>query len=245
MRGLGTLINIFTVLIGGSLGLALGESLSDRLQGAVMRGLGLITLVIGTRMALETLNVFIPMASVVLGGLVGTGLGIEKSLNDLGDELKAKTSSLFFSDWGSGDFTKGFVTASLVFCVGPMTVLGAIEDGLTGNFKLLAIKAGLDGFAAMAFASAMGVGVLFSVLTLILYQGGLTFLAALVGKSILGESLASSPAINELSATGGILIIAIGITLLEIREMKVGNYLPAIFFAPAFVALLGLFGISL
>lgn len=196
-------------------------------------------------MAFGTQNVFIPMASVVIGGLLGEWWQIESRLNGLGDRLKESFSSLIGRTGKSKLFSKGFVTASLVFCVGPMTVLGAVQDGLIGDFKLLAIKSGLDGFAAMAFATTLGAGVLFSVLTLIFYQGGLTFLAYALSSGLTSEGVANSLAVSELSATGGILIIGIGLMLLEIKEVRVSNYLPAIAIAPIIVGLLSLFGISI
>ncbi len=245
MFGTGTLINIATVFIGGTIGVTLGDKLSEDLQNIVMKGLGLVTLVIGFRMALDTQNIFIPMTSVAFGGLLGELGRIKSRLDKLGEGLKSGFLRLSSSGSTKASFTKGFVTASLVFAVGPMTILGAIQDGLTGNFKLLAIKSGLDGFAAMIFASTLGVGVLFSIFTLIFYQGGLTLLAFFARGSIGAEQVAESVAVGELSATGGILIVGIGLALLEIKDVKVSNFLPAIFLAPAIVYCLSLFGISL
>ena len=245
MIGTGTIINIATVLVGGTVGLLVGERLSENLEDIVMKGLGLITLVIGFRMALGTENVFIPMASVVFGGLIGELAGIKSKLDSLGDYLKRWMVHVFPSTSSEGDFTKGFVTASLVFAVGPMTFLGAIQDGLTGNFQLLAIKSGLDGFASMIFASTLGVGVLFSIFTLIFYQGGITLLAFFARGGLGPEQVSNSLAVGELSATGGILIIGIGLALLEIKDVKVSNFLPAILFAPALVLLLSLIGVNL
>nr|AGF92837.1 membrane protein containing DUF554 [uncultured organism] len=245
MPGIGTLINIITVLIGGTVGLLLGERVSENMKEAVMRGLGLLTLVLGFRMALGTENIFISMGSIVFGGILGTWWQLETRLDELGDRFERRFEQTVGEFGGSGNFSKGFVTASLVFCVGPITVLGAIEDGLVGNFKLLAIKSGLDGFAAMAFASTLGVGVLFSVITLIVYQGGLTYAAALFSGTLAGVDVSNSLAVNELSATGGILIIGIGLLLLEIADLKVSNYLPALFIAPLIVGLLTTFGITI
>lgn len=245
MAGIGTLINIATVLIGGTVGLLAGKKFSKQMQSTVMRGLGLVTLIIGFRMALETQSIFIPMASIAIGGLLGEWGQIKSRLDALGTYMESKFNQLSrFSSIGE-DFTKGFVTASLVFAVGPMTFLGAIQDGLAGNFRLLAIKSGLDGFAAIIFASTLGVGVLFSVLTLIVYQGGITFVAAVARVSLGAEMITDSLAIVELSATGGILIVGIGLALLEIKDVKVSNFLPAIFLAPAIVLILTFFGISL
>ncbi|MBS3813113.1 MAG: DUF554 domain-containing protein [Candidatus Acetothermia bacterium] len=245
MVGLGTIINIITVIVGGSIGLLVGKGLSDNLRDIVMKGLGLVTLIIGFRMALDTKNIFIPMASMVFGGLLGEWWGIKAGLDHLGESMKRASTRLFSATGGDDTFSEGFVTASLVFAVGPMTVLGAIQDGLTGNFKLLAIKAGLDGFAAMVFAATLGIGVLFSIFTLIVYQGGLTAVAALARGSLGAEEVANSLAVGELSATGGILIIGIGLALLEIKDVRVSNFLPAIVLAPVIVILLSAFGVGL
>ena len=245
MPGIGTAINIVTVLIGGTTGLLLGEKVSEDIKDIVMKGLGLLTLVLGFRMALETTNIFISMASIVFGGILGTWWKLEARLDNLGDYFELRFANLIGNLGVDGSFSKGFVTASLVFCVGPITVIGAIQDGLTGNYKLLAIKSGLDGFAAMAFASTLGAGVLLSILTLIIYQGGLTFVAALFSGTLSGIDVSNSLAVNELSATGGILIIGIGFLLLEISDLKVSNYLPALFIAPTIIGLLSVFGINI
>jgi len=245
MVGTGTLINIITVIIGSTVGLLAGKRLSQNLQDIVMKGLGLITLVIGFRMALDTQNIFIPMGSVVLGGLLGELGSIKARLDGLGDYLERAFLKIIPVDSPDGDFTKGFVTASLVFAVGPMTFLGAIQDGLTGDYKLLAIKAGLDGFASMIFAATLGVGVLFSIFTLFFYQGGITLLAFFARSGLSTEEVSSSLAVGELSTTGGILIIGIGLSLLEIKDVRVSNLLPAILLAPVIVLILSSFGVSL
>ncbi|MFB6291385.1 MAG: DUF554 domain-containing protein [Candidatus Bipolaricaulia bacterium] len=245
MIGTGTVINIVTVIIGSTVGLLVGKKLSEDLEDIVMKGLGLITLILGFRMALDTQNIFVPLGSVVLGGIIGELGMIKTRLDGLGDYLERIFLKLLPADSPDGDFTKGFVTASLVFAVGPMTFLGAIQDGLTGNFKLLAIKAGLDGFASMIFAATLGVGVMFSVFTLFFYQGGITLLAFFARGGLEAEQVANSLAVGELSATGGILIIGIGLSLLEIKDVKVSNYLPAILLAPAIVVILSSFGVSL
>jgi uncharacterized membrane protein YqgA involved in biofilm formation len=138
-----------------------------------------------------------------------------------------------------GRFSEGFVTASLVFCVGPMTILGAIQDGLSGDFSLLAIKSVLDAFTAMAFASTLGIGVLFSAVTVLVYQGGITLLAGVA------DTLLTAPMIAEMTATGGVLILAIGLLLLDIKRIRVANLLPALVIAPAIVALLTALGLPL
>jgi uncharacterized membrane protein YqgA involved in biofilm formation len=170
--------------------------------------------------------VLIVMGSILVGGIIGELVGIERGLDRLGEMLKERFGR------GQARFTEGFVVASLVFCVGPLTILGSIQDGLTGDYQLLAVKSLLDGFAALAFASALGWGVGFSVLVILVYQGGLT-----LGASFLAGAF-SEAMIAAMSATGGVLILGIGLRLLELRRVRVANLLPALVLAPAAVALL-------
>jgi uncharacterized membrane protein YqgA involved in biofilm formation len=245
----GTLINVATVLIGGTLGTVMGNRLPDKARETVMHGLGLVTITVGLSMALKTQNVLIVMFSVLFGGILGEWWGIEAALEGVGAALQRRFQQHFPADpalhsgQGSGGssghppppatrFIQGFVTASLVFCVGPMTVLGSIQDGLSGNYQLLAIKSLLDGFAALAFASSLGAGVLFSAVTVLIYQGALTLTAGLV------QQLLTEPMITEMTATGGVLIMGIGLILLDLKRVRVGNFLPAIFIAPVIVAAL-------
>ncbi len=225
----GTLLNIATVLIGSLLGVLLGSRLRETMRETVLRGLGLITVVIGLQMALQTANVLIVLGAVLVGGLLGEWWGIEAALNRLGAWLEARFTRGEETQ-GTSRFIRGFVTASLLFCVGPMTILGSIQDGLSGDYRLLAIKAMLDGFASLAFASSLGIGVAFSVLVILIYQGGLSLLAAQA------QALLTTAMINEMSATGGVLILGLGIsTLLEIKAIRVGNFLPALAIAPLIV----------
>lgn len=233
----GTLVNIATVLVGSALGIALGSRLTDRMRETVLRGLGLVTAVIGMQMAFETANILIVVGSILVGGLLGEWWGIERRLNGLGAWLEARVTRAGGAA-GQDRFIRGFVTASLLFCVGPMAILGSIQDGLTGDYSLLAIKAMLDGFAALAFASSLGVGVAFSALVVLLYQGGLTLLAAQA------QSVLTPAMIAELTAAGGVLILGLAIsTLLEIKPIRVGNLLPALLIAPLVVAVLTALGL--
>lgn len=234
---LGTLLNILTVIIGGGLGTLLGARLPRRLQETVLWGLGLFTIAIGLQMTFESQNALITLGSLLVGGLLGEWWNIEAALKRLGEWLEARFARSNNAD-GAARFIKGFVSASLVFCVGPMTILGAIQDGLTGNPQLLAIKSVLDGFAALAFSASLGIGVLFSVVVILVYQGGLTLLAAQA------QSLLTTPMINEMTAAGGLLIMGIGVgALLELRPIRVANYLPALFIAPLIVAVLHALGV--
>lgn len=226
----GTLINTATVVAGGTLGTLLGNRLPARLRNTVMDALGLTTILIGLKMALETSNVLLLLGSLLLGGIAGELLDIDAALNRLARRLEARVSPGAETAAG-GRFARGFVTASLVFCVGPMTIMGSIQDGLTGDYSTLAIKAMLDGFAALAFASSLGMGVTFSALVVLAYQGSIT-LAAVWAQAILTPAM-----VAEMTATGGLLIFAIGLGLLELKRIRVANLLPAIFVAPLLVAL--------
>ncbi|MCJ7736985.1 MAG: DUF554 domain-containing protein [Anaerolineae bacterium] len=242
MVGLGTFINVATVLIGGALGLLLGSHLPSKVRGTIVDGLGLLTLIIGFSLALETNNILIVLGSLLIGGIVGELLDIENGIDRLGQWLERRTGSVSKSsrgneDRGSGSrFSYAFLMASLLFCVGPMTILGSIQDGLSGDYTLLAVKAVMDGFAALAFASTLGAGVLFSALTVLVYQGALTMGASWA------SAVLTDPMTAEMTATGGVLMLALGLGLLEIKRVRTGNLLPALIAAPAIVALVSWFG---
>jgi len=218
----GTLVNTTTVIIGSLLGILIGVRFPERLRTIVMHALGLVTLLIGFRLAFKTDNVLLVIGSLVLGGITGEILGIEEGLERLGEFIKSKVKS------ESGTFVLGFVTSSLVFCVGPMTVVGAIEDGISGNASILYAKSILDGFASIAFASSLGIGVLFSALTVLIYQGLLTLLGGQLSFLLRPEIL------DEMSATGGLMIVGIGFFLLGVKKIKVANFLPGLIFAVIF-----------
>ena len=215
----GTLVNTATVIIGSLLGLAVGSRFTEKIKTIVMQALGLCTLLIGIRMALNTENILLVIGSLVLGGIVGELLRIEDGIEKIGDLIKLKVKS------ESSTFVLGFVTASLVFCVGPMTIVGSIQDGVSGNADTLYAKSMLDGFASIAFASSLGVGVFFSSLTVLIFQGALT----LLGRQL--TFLLEPRILNELIATGGLIILGIGFYLLDIKRIKIGNFLPALVFA--------------
>jgi uncharacterized membrane protein YqgA involved in biofilm formation len=230
------MINAAAVLAGTAVGTLLGGRLPERIRETVMHGLGLFTLVLGLSQGLEAFRsplsdvtrgaVLIILGSVLVGGVLGELLRIERGLDRAGEALKARFGR------GQARFTEGFVVASLVFCVGPLTILGSIQDGLTGDYQLLAIKSLLDGFGALAFASALGWGVGFSVITILVYQGALSLSATALAGAF------SDAMIAAMSAVGGILIIGIGLRLLSLRDVRVANLLPALVLAPAAVAAL-------
>jgi uncharacterized protein len=222
----GTLINIATVLVGSTGGTFLRSRFPERLRQMVMWGVGLIALVIGMQMSLTTKNILIVLGSLLMGGICGESIHLHEGLHQLGEALQSRLSVATDSM-----FSKGFVTASLLFCVGPMTILGAIQDGLSGDYTLLASKAVLDGFASLALAASMGWGVLFATVTVLLYQGGLTLAASLV-KTFLTDAM-----VAELTATGGTLILAIGLNLLDLTMIRLATFPPALVIAPILVAL--------
>ncbi len=238
---IGTLINIATVLLGGTLGLLFGARLPERLKGTVTAGMGLFTAAIGMQMFLKTENPLVVLGSLILGALLGEWWKIEDGLRNLGGMLEKRfnggdgeneTSRRFAP---SGDFVRGFLTASLIFCVGPMTILGSIQDGLAGNYNLLAVKSVLDGFTALAFASTLGVGVLFSATVILVYQGGISLLAAQL------DQIVNPAMMNEMTAAGGVMLLGLAISsMLEIKLIRVGNFLPALVVAPLIVAILAL-----
>jgi uncharacterized membrane protein YqgA involved in biofilm formation len=230
----GTLINIGTILIGTGIGLLLGHRLPAGMQERVMMGLGLVTLVLGIDNALtwRDTNPLIVFGAVLLGGLIGEAIGIESRLGDLGDAIQARVSRA-----GGSRVSEAFVTASLLFCIGPLTVVGSIQDGLTGNYQTLASKALLDGFASIAFAAALGWGVALAAVTVLVVQGGLTLAAGLF-EHVLGEG---TEALAALVSAGGVLIIGISLKLLGLKDVKVGNYLPALVLAPCIVGIVSLF----
>lgn len=223
----GTFINIATVLVGCILGLILGKRLPDRIRETVMKGLGLFTLVVGLQMAFKTDNVLITLGSIIIGGIIGELLNIQSQLDRLGQALQSR-----FGASSNNRFSEGFVTTSLIFCIGPMTILGALQDGLSGDYQLLAIKSMLDGFVALTFAAGFGIGVAFSALTILTVQGSISLTASHL------ESLLTDSMINEMVAAGGIMILGIGFVLLELMPIRVANYLPALIIAPTLVVMI-------
>lgn len=237
MVGIGTVINVITVLAGGTAGTLLGARLPERVRQTIMAALGLVTLTIGIHLSFETDNILIVLGSLLLGGIAGELLRIEKRLNGIGRWIEKRTTrngSAEVTQTGPSRFSRAFLTASLVFCVGPMTILGSFQDGLTGDYTLLAIKSTLDLFAGLAFASTLGPGVIASALTVLVYQGALTLGAGWV------SVLLTDPMIAEMSATGGVLMIALGLGLLEIKRIRTGNLLPGLFIAPIIVAIVAM-----
>lgn len=207
------------VIVGSTIGLILRKQLPKKLTTIAFQAIGLFTIFLGITMALKTEHFLIMIFSIVLGSISGQLLDIDSWLTNLSEKLKGK--------WHSKNekFSEGLVTAFLLFCMGSMTILGAIEEGLGGKPNLLLAKSLLDGFASIALAAALGIGVLLSIIPLFIYQGGLTLLAKVFENSV------TIPVINELTAVGGLILIGLGITILEIKKLKVINMLPALVIA--------------
>lgn len=212
----GTLINTVAVVAGTLAGLALKERMPEKTSRTVIQGIGIFTIFMGISMAMETRSVLVALFSVVLGSVVGSILDIERRLDEIAAHLETRLARN-----GLG-LARGFVAASLLFCVGPMAVLGSIEDGLSGNYRILVTKSMMDGFCSIAFGATFGVGVALSAASILVYQGGLTVAASAV------KGLLTDATVREMSATGGLLVAGIGIDMLELRKIHVGNMLPAI-----------------
>jgi uncharacterized membrane protein YqgA involved in biofilm formation len=224
----GTLLNIATVIMGGVIGLIFGARIPDKLKTTVISGMGLFVAAMGLQMFLKTENPLIVLGSLLMGTLLGEWWKIEDGLQNLGRYLEQRFSRSENDE--SNKFVRGFLTASLLFCVGPLTILGSIHDGLTGDYNLLAVKSVLDGFASLAFASTLGVGVMFSTIIILIYQGGISLLAQQL------DAIVTPSMMNELTATGGVILLGLAISsLLEIKKISVGNMLPALGVAPLVV----------
>ncbi|HIK44902.1 MAG TPA: DUF554 domain-containing protein [Leptolyngbyaceae cyanobacterium M65_K2018_010] len=237
----GTWINVATVIGGTSLGMLLRRRLPPAMQKIITQAVGLITLVIGGGMAagLSTVEagpmdgIILALLALVAGGLLGEWGQIEARLARLGDWLKVRVK-------GGGKFTEGFVAASLLFCIGPMTILGSLNNGLSGDNTLLTLKATMDGLAAIALTSSYGLGVGFSALSVLVVQGSLSLLAGLSGAAIPDPS--THAYLPLISGIGGVMILAIGLNLLEVTQVRVASFLPALLLAPVALALAQLLG---
>ncbi len=240
---------MITVAIGSTLGLLIGGRLPQKIQESVVTGLGLVTLFVGFSNAGQTGNVIIPLISLLVGVIVGELLNLDAALERLAGWLQrrfaASGGAEAAPDEAANDararFITGFVTASLVFCIGPLTFVGSIQDGmgLPIGFQQLAIKSVLDGFAGMAFAASFGVGVSFSILTVLVVQGGLALAGSVAGYFM------SGPMVNEMTAVGGLLLIGLGLVLLDIKRPRMANFLPSLVVAPLLVALAGAVGVNI
>ncbi|MBI9097968.1 MAG: DUF554 domain-containing protein [Spirochaetaceae bacterium] len=218
----GTLVNAAAILAGGLIGLIVHKKTPEKLIKIAFQGIGLFTITLGIMMAIKVDSILFMIFSIILGGITGELLKIDSLMDRLGERLKKISRS------ENSQFSEGLVTAFLLYCMGSMTVLGAIEEGLGSYPNLLLAKSVLDGIASIALASTLGVGVLFSIVPLVIFQGGLTLFAGSL-QTYLTESV-----ISEISATGGLLLLGLGISILEIKKIKTINMIPALLFAAAF-----------
>lgn len=225
---LGTIINVAAVVVGSSIGLMLKKRLPEKITNIVFQGIGLVTIFFGVAMAFRSQNWVILILSVVSGAIIGQMLNLDLHMNRAGETLK---KSLKIT---SMRFTEGMVAAFLLFCMGSLTVLGGLEEGMNQNPELLLAKSVMDGFSSIALTAAMGVGVMFSVVPLFIYQGGITLFAGSL------QNVLSEPLIMEITAAGGIILLGMGINILEIKKIQVLNLLPALLMAVVFYYLVNL-----
>lgn len=228
---LGTIVNVITVVAGSAIGLALNRKLPARFIKIFFQVVGLFTLFLGVSMALKTTHVMHMVFALITGAVIGELLRLDRMMERLGDFMKSKLKI------GNEKFTEGLLTAFLLYCMGSLTILGAIEEGMGGSSELLLIKSLMDGISSIALASGLGIGVLFSAVPLLIYQGGITLLA-----SEFGEFFPELMVI-ELSAVGGILLIGLGINILEIKKINVMNMLPALVMIVVLLWLIPDFGV--
>lgn len=221
---LATFANCITVILGTFLGILFSRKVTEELSRVISSGAGIVTLVIGLQMALETNEIIFMVLAMILGGIIGTWIDIDGKILKIGEKLSTK-----FSKGSSSNFANAFLNASVLFCVGAMAIVGSFKAGTEGDYSILLTKSVLDGFMAIVFAAAMGIGTAFSAISLLVYQGLLTLLSGVIKDFVSPEML------NELSAVGGALIIMIGINLLDIKKLKTANYLPALIFTVIFI----------
>lgn len=226
---IGVLINVATVIIGSALGLILKKGIPERLSTAAMTAIGLCTLYIGIDGALQGENTIVLILSMVFGTIIGTLINIDGLLNKAGDFLEGKLKT----KGERGNIAKGFVTGSLLFCVGAMTIVGSLNAGLSGDNELLITKSILDLISSCMLASTLGIGVMFAAVFVLLYQGGLVLLS-----SLLQSVLTDTAMIAEITCVGSVMIIALGLNIIGITKIKVANFLPALLFVPLFYYLI-------
>ena len=226
----GVVVNVVAIVIGGSIGLIFKKGLNEKILKIILQGIGLSVIIIGISSAILTENLLLLVISLVLGGIIGGLLKIEDNLDKLGSSIEKK-----FSKGTEGGFAKGFVMASLVYCVGAMAIVGSIEAGVSGSNETLYIKSILDGISAIVFTATLGYGVLFSGVSVLIYQGSIVLLGSYL------EPFLTDEIINEISAVGGVLIMGIGITLLEIKKIHVGDLLPAVIVPVIWFLILSIF----
>ena len=231
---LGTWINFAAIIVGGSLGVFLGARLSERVKNTVIAGMGLFVIALGLQMFLKTTNSILPLGGLLIGGLLGEWWKIEEAFTNMGAWLERRFLPQK-TEGGQEKFIRGFLSASILFCAGPIAILGSIQGGLYGDTQLLVVKSILDGFIALSFASTMGIGVSFSALPVFVYQGVMTILAVQL------KPLSSGIMLSEMTAVGGLVLMAVGVSsVLNMYKIRVGSFIPALFTTPLLVYILQL-----
>lgn len=228
---LGTIVNVVAIVVGAFLGRGLERNINEDYKNTIMDGISLSVLIIGIGGALKSDNLVLVIGSLVIGSIIGEAIDIERRLDHLGQGLEKK-----FAGQDQG-FSQAFVSTSLIYCIGAMAIVGSIESGISGNHQTLFAKSILDGITAIIFSSTMGIGVAFSALAVLIYQGIITLMAVAV------KSFLTDPMITEMSAVGGILIMGIGVNMMGMKKIKIGNMLPAIFLPVIYYLLVGLIAI--
>jgi uncharacterized membrane protein YqgA involved in biofilm formation len=231
MRGLGTLVNVATVLAGTIVGLLAGRRVPERMRETVIAGIGLMTIGVGVASFLATENAVFPVVSIVLGGIIGELLRIPDRLERVGERLKL-LAERNRPDPTQSRFVEGYVTATLTFCVGALTIVGSLQDGISGDSQLLIVKSALDGIVAVVYTAVFGIGVGFSALSILVLQGLVTLLGVVVGDNLLDDRM-----VAEMEATGGPMIVGIGLLLLDIKRIRLASLLPGLAIAPILVAI--------
>nr|WP_300004340.1 DUF554 domain-containing protein [Tissierella sp.] len=227
---IGTFVNVLAIIAGSFLGYFMRNGIKEEYKATIIDGLGLSVIIMGIMSTIKTDNFLLVIASIVIGSIVGEMIGIEKKLDHLGYKLQVRFGK------GDSNFSKGFITATLVFCIGAMSIVGSLEAGLTGNYKTLFAKSVLDGVSSIIFASSLGLGVVFSVFPVFIYQGFITILSTHL------RELFTPALINEMSAVGGILIMGIAFNLMGIKKIRVSNMLPSLLVPIIFILAKGYFG---
>lgn len=227
---LGTLINTGSIILGSAIGLLIKGGLPERYRNTIMQALGLFVVVIGIMGVFKTSDPTLVLICLVIGSLIGEAINIDRKLEVFGDSIKHK-----FSKNGESNFTQGFITGSLVYCVGAMAIVGSLNAAIQGDYSVLYTKAILDGVSAVLFTSVYGISVMLAGATVLIYQGILTLLGGVIAPYLSGVAIA------EISAVGGVLILGLGLSILEIKSVKVANMLPAVFLPPLYLFIMSLF----
>jgi uncharacterized protein len=231
----GTLINFGAIVLGGLVGLLLGGRISEKIKNTIITGLGIFTLLYAISLFMKTGNSLIVLGSILIGVLIGEWIHLQEGVERLGVWVESRFSKNETTE-ERNKFIRGFLTTTLIFCIGPMAILGSLEDGISGNIQTLVIKSVLDGFAAMAFASSLGSGVLFSSVMVLIYQGAITLFAKQI------QGVMTDAMIIELTATGGVILAGIAISnLLELKKIRTASFIPGLIVAPLLVFIISLF----